>query len=117
MADSLSLLGIHILQRIRGCEWDNDTGDVNAFYQFGYDGEDFIALDLKTMMCVAANPQAVTTKHLWDRDKFFFKKGKTFDNKDCPERLKKFLKYLENFLQKAGTIISSLLIFLPFSSV
>uniref|UniRef100_A0A3Q3F007 MHC class I-like antigen recognition-like domain-containing protein n=1 Tax=Labrus bergylta TaxID=56723 RepID=A0A3Q3F007_9LABR len=73
--------GVHIVQMMEGCEWDDETGDVNGFYQFGYDGEDFIVLDLKTMTWVAAQQQAVL-EYL----KYYF-------NKECVDWLKKFVNY------------------------
>ncbi|XP_022625302.1 major histocompatibility complex class I-related gene protein-like, partial [Seriola dumerili] len=83
--------GVHILQRISGCEWDEETGEVVGFSQFGYDGEDFISLDLNTLTWVAPNPLAVVTKLRWDVDKARMKHDKNFLIQTCPEWLKKYL--------------------------
>ncbi|KAK2830779.1 hypothetical protein Q5P01_018710 [Channa striata] len=29
--------GVHLLQRMSGCEWDNETGHITGFNQYGYD--------------------------------------------------------------------------------
>ncbi|XP_056911174.1 LOW QUALITY PROTEIN: class I histocompatibility antigen, Gogo-B*0201 alpha chain-like [Takifugu flavidus] len=91
--------GIHVFQRIFGCEWDDETGKVTAFNQFGYDGEDFIALDPETMTWVAAKPQALITKRKWDNEITYLEK-KIFNTQICPERLKKYLQYIQKFHQR-----------------
>ncbi|TWW65538.1 H-2 class I histocompatibility antigen, D-D alpha chain [Takifugu flavidus] len=60
--------GVHMLQFMYGCEWDDETGEKNGFYQFGYDGADFISLKLKEGIWVAAKREAEITKHKWDQD-------------------------------------------------
>nr|XP_046266559.1 major histocompatibility complex class I-related gene protein-like isoform X2 [Scatophagus argus] len=109
--------GVHIFQRIHGCEWDEETGEVNAFNQFGYNGEDFIALDSKTMTWVAAKPQAVITKHKWNRDIIYIEAKRLYNAQICPERLKKYVEYLKSFLQKVVLPSVSLLQKSPSSPV
>ncbi|XP_028249146.1 major histocompatibility complex class I-related gene protein-like isoform X2 [Parambassis ranga] len=83
--------GIHVLQEMAGCEWDNETGEINGYQQYGYNGEDFISLDLNTLTWVAPKPQAVVTKHEWDRDKPRTDFWRSFIRERCPEKLKKYL--------------------------
>ncbi|XP_067468237.1 H-2 class I histocompatibility antigen, K-K alpha chain-like [Thunnus thynnus] len=96
--------GVHIVQRMYGCEWDNDTGVVNGFRQDGYDGEDFIVLDLKTETWVAPKPQAVITKHKWDSKKAEIAQFKHYLTQICVDWLKKYLDYGKSSLLRTGRI-------------
>ncbi|XP_076607154.1 major histocompatibility complex class I-related protein 1-like [Chaetodon auriga] len=109
--------GVHIFQRMHGCEWDDETGEVNGFNQFGYDGEDFLALDPKTWTWVAAKPQAVITKHKWDRDIIYIEVNKMFNTQRCPDRLRKYVKYLKSLPQRTERPSVSLLQNTPSSPV
>ncbi|KAM9357014.1 major histocompatibility complex class I-related gene protein-like isoform 2-T2 [Symphorus nematophorus] len=109
--------GIHIFQRMHGCEWDDETGEVNAFNQFGYDGEDFIAQDPKTLTWIAAKPQALITKQKWDEEIIYLKAKKMFNTQGCPERLKKYLGYFRGSLQRIELPSVSLLQKTPSSPV
>ncbi|XP_067468059.1 major histocompatibility complex class I-related gene protein-like isoform X4 [Thunnus thynnus] len=85
--------GVHIFQRMDGCEWDDETGKVNGFIQFGYDGEDFLAFDLKTLTWIAPKPQAIITKHKRDRDRAHNERWNYYLTQGCPELLKTYLDY------------------------
>ncbi|XP_042362012.1 major histocompatibility complex class I-related gene protein-like [Plectropomus leopardus] len=109
--------GVHILQRMRGCEWDDETGEVNGFMQFGYNGEDFIALDLKTWTWIAPKPQAVVTKLRWDADKARLQHYKNDISKICPDWIEKFLAYGKSSLLRTERPSVSLLQKSPSSPV
>ncbi|XP_073677623.1 zinc-alpha-2-glycoprotein-like [Garra rufa] len=65
--------GLHTLQRRIGCGVDkHPNGSVmnfNAFDEYGYDGEDFIAFDTDTMQWKEKSPKAKETKMKWDTDR------------------------------------------------
>ncbi|XP_042362011.1 major histocompatibility complex class I-related gene protein-like [Plectropomus leopardus] len=85
--------GKHVFQRMFGCEWDDETGKINGFNQYGYDGEDFIELDLKTETWITPVQQGVITKHKWSNDKAGMASIKKFLTQECPDRLKKYVDY------------------------
>ncbi|XP_053722756.1 major histocompatibility complex class I-related gene protein-like isoform X1 [Synchiropus splendidus] len=85
--------GVHILQVMSSCEWDDETGEVRCHHQCTYDGEDFLSLDLKTLTWNASTPQAVDTKHQWDNNESYNKYLRYYLKTQCPERLKKLLHY------------------------
>ncbi|RVE66601.1 hypothetical protein OJAV_G00109000 [Oryzias javanicus] len=88
----------HVLQSMTGCEWDDESGKITGFNQYGYDGEDFLALDLQTGTWIAPTAEAVVIKHLWNDDK-----GRIMDNRRlymsiCPELLQDHITYGRTFL-------------------
>ncbi|XP_030596322.1 major histocompatibility complex class I-related gene protein-like isoform X2 [Archocentrus centrarchus] len=93
--------GVHIMQRMCGCEWDDETGELNGFNQFGYDAEDFIALDLQTLTWIAPKPQALITKLRWDTEKARLEANKYILGHECPKYLKKYVQYGKNLLESA----------------
>nr|BAJ07293.1 classical MHC class I molecule, alpha-chain [Oryzias latipes] len=92
--------GLHVYQNMYGCEWDDETGEVKGYDQYGYDGEDFIALDLKSESWIAPKQQAVITKHKWDNDKAWMAQSKNYYTQICPEWLKKYVNYGSSSLMR-----------------
>ncbi|XP_030266289.1 major histocompatibility complex class I-related gene protein-like [Sparus aurata] len=109
--------GVHILQRISGCEWDDETGEILGFNQYGYDGEDFISIDLKTETWIAPKQQAVLTKLIWDADKAKMKFNQNILTVIFPEWLKKYVDYGRSFLLRTELPSVSLLQKTPSSPV
>ncbi|XP_047460651.1 major histocompatibility complex class I-related gene protein-like [Mugil cephalus] len=109
--------GVHVLQRIEGCEWNETTGEVTGFSRFGYDGEDFIELDLKTLTWTALRPEAEIIKQKWDEDTDRIRDNKQFLTQIYPEWLKLSLKYGNNSLLRTDVPSVSLLQKTPSSPV
>ncbi|XP_069032600.1 major histocompatibility complex class I-related gene protein-like isoform X1 [Embiotoca jacksoni] len=101
--------GVHIYQRMYGCEWDDETKEVNGYDQIGYDGEDFISLDLKTETWIAPQPQALITRHKLDNNKALITQYKNYHTQICPEWLKKYLNYGRSSLMRTELPSVSLL--------
>ncbi|XP_062414527.1 major histocompatibility complex class I-related gene protein-like [Pungitius pungitius] len=109
--------GAHILQRMNGCEWDSATGEVVGFNQYGYDGEDFIALDLQTLTWTAPTPQAFITKLRWDTDRARLEFNRNYYIHKCPEQLKKYVECGRSLLLRTDLPSVSLLQRTPSSAV
>ncbi|XP_061908636.1 RT1 class I histocompatibility antigen, AA alpha chain-like isoform X2 [Entelurus aequoreus] len=92
--------GLHIYQKMKGCEWDDETDEIKSWRQSSYDGEDFLALDTKTWTWTAAKPQAVPMKHKLDHDRDFMKYLKFEHNNICVHNLKNYLNFGRDVLMR-----------------
>ncbi|XP_072561927.1 major histocompatibility complex class I-related gene protein-like isoform X1 [Paramormyrops kingsleyae] len=100
--------GIHTAQMMYGCELDGD-GTIRGYNLQGYDGEDFISLDLNTLTWTAANQKAVITKLKWDPKYQHIQGWKNYLQITCIEWLKKYLDHGRDTLQKKVPPVVSLL--------
>uniref|UniRef100_A0A3Q2C6V3 Major histocompatibility complex class I-related gene protein-like n=1 Tax=Cyprinodon variegatus TaxID=28743 RepID=A0A3Q2C6V3_CYPVA len=92
--------GVHIVQLMYGCEWDDETGEVTGFRQHGYDGEDWLSLDMKTNTWIAPKQQAEITKNQWNNDRGTLALRKDYLSRICPEWLKKYVNYGRSSLMR-----------------
>nr|XP_046250135.1 major histocompatibility complex class I-related gene protein-like isoform X2 [Scatophagus argus] len=109
--------GVHVLQNMNGCEWDDETGEMTGFNQYSYDGEDLISFDPKTLTWVTQKSQAFSTKLNWDADKARIKQIEYDVIQMCNERLKTHLAYGERSLLRTDLPSVSLLQKTPSSPV
>ena len=109
--------GIHIVQYMYGCEWDDQTGEVSGYRQYGYDGEDFVTWDTKTNTWIAPKQEAVATKNKWNNDKAELEYRKAYLEQQCPEWLKKYVNYGRSSLLRTDRPSVSLLQKSPSSPV
>ncbi|XP_015237960.1 PREDICTED: major histocompatibility complex class I-related gene protein-like [Cyprinodon variegatus] len=92
--------GVHIMQLMYGCEWDDETEEVTGFKQYGYDGEDWLILDMKTNTWIASKQQAEITTNQWNNNRAELEYLKNYLNQVCPEWLKKYINYGRSSLMR-----------------
>ncbi|KAM3598021.1 uncharacterized protein V6R79_012414 [Siganus canaliculatus] len=109
--------GVHILQRMYGCEWDDETGEVKGFHQYGYNGEDLLSLDLKTLTWITPESQAIPFKMGSYADNAGLKETEMFLTQVFPEWLRKYLTYGKSSLLRTDLPSVSLLQKTPSSPV
>ncbi|KAI9548450.1 hypothetical protein NQZ68_007306 [Dissostichus eleginoides] len=109
--------GVHIDQRMYGCDWDDETGEVKGYNHYGFNGEDFLILDLETESWIAPRPEAVFTKQRLDKDKALMAYNKNYYTQYCPEYLKKYVNLGRSSLMRTEIPSVSLLQKSPSSPV
>ncbi|XP_053509790.1 BOLA class I histocompatibility antigen, alpha chain BL3-7 [Ictalurus furcatus] len=91
--------GVHTWQLMYGCERDDD-GTIRGYSQYGYDGEDFVSFDLKSLTWIAPTPQALITKNKWDPDTGYNNNWKNYLEKVCIDWIKKYVGYGRETLER-----------------
>ncbi|XP_059400030.1 major histocompatibility complex class I-related gene protein-like [Carassius carassius] len=100
--------GIHTYQRMYGCDWDDETEVSRGFDQHGYDGEDFISLDLKEFRYISPVAQGISTVMKWSTDRERFELLKQYYEQDCVYWLKEFLSSSKVDLERRAPEVSLL---------
>ncbi|MBB6682349.1 major histocompatibility complex class I family protein, partial [Aequorivita sp. 609] len=94
-----------------------DHGTKRGYMQFGYDGEDFLTLDKRTLTWTASNPQAVITKVKWDSTGAYANSENNYLDNICIEWLNKYVDYGKDTLNRKVSPQVSLLQKTPSSPV
>ncbi|KAJ8267387.1 hypothetical protein COCON_G00125590 [Conger conger] len=92
--------GVHTVQYMYGCEWDDETGATGGFDQYGYDGEDFIALDTKTWRYIAPGHSGEITARTWNHHPAELEYEKQYLTQECVYWLKKYVSYGKSTLER-----------------
>ncbi|XP_036453874.1 H-2 class I histocompatibility antigen, Q9 alpha chain-like [Colossoma macropomum] len=90
--------GVHTVQLMYGCEL-HDDGTIRGYRQYGYDGEDFLVLDLNAVTYIAPNSKAVITKQRWD-GLGVAARNKAYLENTCTEWLRKYVDYGRSTLER-----------------
>ncbi|KAK5604380.1 hypothetical protein CRENBAI_018586 [Crenichthys baileyi] len=98
--------GVHIVQEMRGCEWDEETGEVTGYRQYGYDGEDWLTWDTGTNTWIPAKQQAEITIDIWNNNKAKLVSDKNYLNHLCPVLLKNYVSNGRSSLLRTGIVTS-----------
>ncbi|KAK6470091.1 H-2 class I histocompatibility antigen, partial [Huso huso] len=91
--------GVHTVQQMYGCELDDDR-TKRGFFQYGFDGKDFISFDKDSLTWTAPVQQAVITKHKWDADRAWGQQTKAYLETECIEWLQKYIQYGRETLER-----------------
>ncbi|XP_041867666.1 class I histocompatibility antigen, F10 alpha chain-like isoform X2 [Melanotaenia boesemani] len=109
--------GVHIVQQLMGCEWDDVTEQPAGFKRYGYNGDDFLALNMDTETWTTANPQAEISKQEWNKNKDNSRFWKNFLVMVCPSWLKMYLNFGKSSVHRRDLPTVSLLQKSPSSPV
>ncbi|XP_057697424.1 major histocompatibility complex class I-related gene protein-like [Corythoichthys intestinalis] len=101
--------GRHLIQRVSGCQWDNETGQIEGWLHDAYNGEDFLWFDLKELRWIAVQPRAVISKHELDTLNNYNEYLKESVTKECPFYLKKYVSLGRDVLMRTEVPRVSLL--------
>ncbi|XP_075594608.1 class I histocompatibility antigen, F10 alpha chain-like isoform X2 [Balearica regulorum gibbericeps] len=82
-----------------GCDLLEDGG-TRGYYQFAYDGRDFITFDMDTMTFTAVDAAAQITKRKWEEARTEAERLKQYLQNTCVEWLRKYVSYGQAVLER-----------------
>ncbi|XP_039374896.1 H-2 class I histocompatibility antigen, Q9 alpha chain-like [Mauremys reevesii] len=91
--------GVRTLQLMYGCDVQAD-GSKRGFYQYGYDGGDYISFDKNTKTWTAVAKGAQISKEKLDANRAGNEQAKDYLERECIEWLEKYLEYGKETLQR-----------------
>ncbi|XP_041510862.1 MHC class I-like protein MILL2 isoform X1 [Microtus oregoni] len=94
--------GLHILQETLGCELQGNRS-TGGFWRIGYDGQDFLTFDQKTLTWTMAIPFTQKTKTFWETHAPRADEVKTFLDDICPAQLQGYLASMRNCQMDKGS--------------
>nr|XP_060622661.1 H-2 class I histocompatibility antigen, Q9 alpha chain-like [Anolis sagrei ordinatus] len=89
--------GLHTFQLVYGCEL-RKTWTMEGYYQYAYDGRDYISFDKETLTWTAVDVPAQNTKRKWDADFVYNQFKKVYLEETCIEWLQRYLNYGKEML-------------------
>nr|XP_060615619.1 class I histocompatibility antigen, F10 alpha chain-like [Anolis sagrei ordinatus] len=84
--------GTHTWQWMVSCELRRD-GSKGGYWQYAYDGRDYISFDKETLTWTAADVPAQNTKRKWDADLADNRYKTAYLEETCIEWLQRYLEY------------------------
>ncbi|XP_026054788.1 major histocompatibility complex class I-related gene protein-like [Carassius auratus] len=100
--------GVHTYQRFYGCGL-GDSGALEGVDLHGYDGNDFISLDVKELRYITAVRKGVITTEKWNNDRAQLELLNEYYRHECVNWIKHFLMLRKVDLERRGTPVVSLL--------
>uniref|UniRef100_A0A672PG15 Ig-like domain-containing protein n=1 Tax=Sinocyclocheilus grahami TaxID=75366 RepID=A0A672PG15_SINGR len=96
--------GVHTYQRMYGCDWDDQTGASEGFNQYGYDGEDYVALDVKLLRYITPVQQGIITVLKWNNDRAQLELLRQYYQHECVHWSKHFLTLRNVDVERRGSL-------------
>ncbi|XP_044529915.1 class I histocompatibility antigen, Gogo-OKO alpha chain-like [Gracilinanus agilis] len=84
--------GVHTLLCLFGCEGSKNGSFRRSFYQYSYDGRDYISLDTETLTWTAAQPSALNSKRKLEAERRIAERQTAYLKKMCVQWLHTYLE-------------------------